>query len=611
MARLKKVQKVEPAQQSMAVPNWSELLEKGKPPLPPISQIPGYSKEAEELGWALFSTLIFPTPESTRPYAETCPKWMEQVARWIFGCENVETGHRLVNEICLTVAKKNGKTTFFSLVLLTFWIKSKRDDAEALIMAPTKETANIAFANIEKVIRATPYYNKMYGFVPSQRKIVCPGNKKVLKIVAADTDSVVGITASYVYIDELHQIAKSAKARELMPHVRGARSSKLEAVTFVTSTHAHKIGNEVWESMVELGRSIRDGEYESELGDTFVYIGYEWTKDELESKAYENPDTWHKANPSLDTIVRPREDILREAGYRKQDAKDWADFCNQFLNVEPGVWRGDASWVGAMWWDDCYFEPISAQGIKGLYALLDRCDTVVAGIDGGSIKDWLALVLLGVDRNTGAWLAWPHAWAHERYITAHPEYGARCRSFEKKDELTIVPDLGNPIIGETRASIDLDQMVDILCLCNERGKFPKVAAIGIDGVAGVDYENRIIRENVVDMYAPTPQQIGRTGQGAWLHEAIVGLPGRMEKGQFGHNGSRAMAWCVANAQIARNTTGRYHITRDEKPASASASNQKTDLFIALMNAVFVMLKHQHDDLNTEQVVAGDVPAVYA
>ena len=549
--------------QSMAVPHWSELIAKGKAPLPPISQIPGYSKEAEEEGWELFSTFIFATPQGNRPFVESCPKWMEQVARWIFGTEDPKTGHRLVNEICLTISKKNGKTTLFSLILLAMWIKSNRHDAEALIMAPTKEAAIIAFNTVRNAIIHTEFYKDMFRFIPTHKKIVSKDDEKVMRIVAADTDALTGIQAAYIYIDELHQIAKSANARELIPHIRGAKRARKDAITFVTSTHAHKIGNDVWESMVKRGREIRDGKGAPGTGKR-AYISYEWTQKELDTKAYEDPKLWHKTNPSIDTVILDRNEMLGEAEDEKGDPKDWSDYCNQFLNVEPGVWRGDASWEGSLYWDACKFEPIAKSGLDGIHALFNRCDTVVAGVDGGGLRDWLGLVLLGVDRTTGAWLAVGHAWAHERYINEHQEYAARCRTFEKRGELTIVKDVGDPIVGETTSSIDLDQMVDILCYCNELGKFPKVKAVGLDGVAGVDYESRILREIEVDKYGPTLQQIGKPGQGAWLHDAIIGLPRRMQKGQFGHSGSLAMAWCVANAQILRKATGRYHVSREKK-----------------------------------------------
>ena len=589
------------AKQSMAVPNWSDLLDKGEPPLPPLKQIPGYSKRSEELGWKLLKDFQFRSLGKTEPFGKNCPKWMEKVARFIFGTEDLRTGHRLVNEVLLTISKKNGKTTLFSLILLTMWVKSRRKDAKAMIIAPTKEAANIAYDTIKNAIQDTPWLEERFGFVETQKKIRSFRDDKELKITSKGTDAVVGMTAPYVYMDELHQLGRSAKTRELLQHVRGARTGRPDALTMVTSTHAHEIGSDTWEAIVEMGRKIRDGEFVG--AGTSAYISYEWTKEELRTKAFEDPKLWHKTNPSLGVIIN-KDTMQGEADQQKATgAAEWDAWTNQFLNVPPGMHRTEHSWEGTAYWDACYDETISEPGILGLQALLDRCDVAVAGIDGGSIQDWLGLVILGIDRETGRWLAWGHAWAHERYINEKPEYGAKVRAFERRGEITVVPDLGDPKPGETRRSIDLDEMVDVLCLCNEYNVFPKVAAIGIDGVAGVHYEQRIVGAD--DEYAPASEQIGRIKQGAWLHDAITGLPRRMQNGRFGHCGSDAMHWCATNAQMTRKANGYYAITRE-----GIARDQKMDLFIALLNATFVMLKHQHDD-PTIEIIGAQAPRKYA
>ena len=118
-------------------------------------------------------------------------------------------------------------------------------------------------------------------------------------------------------------------------------------------------------------------------------------------------------------------------------------------------------WAGADFWEQ-------AGRQMTLGDIVARSDVLVAGIDGGGLDDLLGLAIIGRDKNSGEWLLWCHAWAHEIALERRKEIAPRLRDFVKDGDLTIVSAPGEDVI----------QLADILA--GIKNMLPQKNAIGVD-----------------------------------------------------------------------------------------------------------------------------------
>jgi phage terminase large subunit-like protein len=70
---------------------------------------------------------------------------------------------------------------------------------------------------------------------------------------------------------------------------------------------------------------------------------------------------------------------------------------------------------------------------------------VTIGLDGGGLDDLYGMCVLGRERETGNWLAWHHAWAHEKVLELRKEIAPRLKDFADDGDLTIVSHVGKDI----------------------------------------------------------------------------------------------------------------------------------------------------------------------
>ena len=111
-----------------------------------------------------------------------------------------------------------------------------------------------------------------------------------------------------------------------------------------------------------------------------------------------------------------------EDNLRKNQAKTdgaFQQFLAKHLNIEIGVNLRAGRWAGADYWQACAAEPLK------LEAFLERCEVVVAGVDGGGLDDLLGLALVGREKGTRRWLVWSKGWAHRIVLTRRKEIAPR------------------------------------------------------------------------------------------------------------------------------------------------------------------------------------------
>ncbi|MDD5775512.1 MAG: terminase large subunit, partial [Candidatus Omnitrophica bacterium] len=199
------------------------------------------------------------------------------------------------------------------------------------------------------------------------------------------------------------------------------------------------------------------------------------------------------------------------------------------LNVEMGLSLKSQRWAGADFWDD-------AAGTVTLDLILERCEVIVIGGDGGGLDDLLGMTVLGRETDTGKWLWWSHAWCHSIALERRKSEAPKYRDFEADGDLTIVEEIGQ----------DVKQFGDIVRKCDASGLLDR---IGVDpsGIGAIvdELENgdengngKIDHERIVGI-----------SQGWRLNSAIKTTERKVAAKEIIHSGSRMMAWCVGNARV--------------------------------------------------------------
>lgn len=485
--------------------------------------------------------------------------WIREFIEAIFGSESPE-GRRQINEFLLMVSKKNAKSTIAAAVMLCALIMNWRASAELLILSPTKEIADNSYKPIRDFIKADPELEAQLKVQDYFRLITHKGSGATLKVVAADSDTVSGKKASFVFVDELHEFGKQAKASNMLLEATGGLTSRPEGFVIYATTQSAEPPAGVFKQKLDYARKVRDGL----IADArFLPVIYEFPQVMLDAGAHRDLNNAYVTNPNWGLSV-DIDRITQLHGQAKEgDEKDFKEFLAKHLNVEIGLALRSDRWAGADFW-----ERRADKEMVSLDDLLARSEVVVTGIDGGGLDDLLGLTAIGRERETRKWLHWSHAWAHEIVLERRKDIASKLLDFQRDGDLTIVKCPGD----------DVTEVADIICRIRDMSLLPEKLAVGVDAAG--------IGDIVDELTAPgrdiTMDQIIAISQGWRLNGAIKTTERKLAGGEMVHCGSALMAWSVSNARVVASGNA-ISIT---KQVSGSA---KIDPLMSTFNAVSLMV----------------------
>lgn len=489
--------------------------------------------------------------------------WLRDFVMAVFGAEDPETGRRHINEFLMMVSKKNAKSTIAAAIMLTALLMNWRQSAELLILSPTKEIADNSYKPIRDFIKADPELQQILKVQDYWRLITHNETGATLKVVAADSDTVSGKKASFVFVDELHEFGKQAKASNMLLEATGGLTSRPEGFVIYATTQSAEPPTGVFKTKLAYARKVRDGLIPDRK---FLPVIYEFPKAMLESKAYESLENAYVTNPNWGASVDIERITQLRSQAKEEGENEYREFLAKHLNVEIGQNLRSDRWAGADFWLDGRV----IDKTLTLETLLDRCEVAVVGIDGGGLDDLLGLCVLGREKETRKWLAWFHAWAHKIALKRRLEVAPRLMDFAKDGDLTIVDEPGQ----------DVSAVADIVCQVRDSGLMPEEHPIGVDGSGIVDIVDELTSED----RGFTVAQIVAISQGWRLGACIKTTERKIAGGQLVHAGRPLMAWCVSNAKV----EPKGNAILITKQASGTA---KIDPLMAGFDAVELMMRN--------------------
>lgn len=535
---------------STACPDWADRIRTGKSIIPP----PIFPEEAAAALEVMRELRIVDAPGSPK-MGEACAQWVFDLAAAIFGSYDAESGRRLIREVFVLVSKKNSKSTVAGGIMLTAMVRNWRQSAQFTILSPTVEVATNSFAPARDMVAKDDDLDALLHVQSHVKTITHRESGATLKVLAADSNTVGGLKAVGVLVDELHLFGKVASAENMFREAFGGLASRPEGFVIYLTTQSDEPPSGVFKQKLDYARAVRDGKI---VDPGFLPVIFEHPDDMVASGECLKLENMWMTNPNIGYSV-DQEFLERE--FKKAElagGESFRGFMAKHANVEIGLNLRSDRWAGADFWQ----AQAAADHPVTLDWLIEWCEVLCVGIDGGGLDDLLGLAVLGRHKVTRKWYLWTHAWAHPSVMERRKEIAPRLRDFAKQGNLTLVKEIGE----------DVFQVAEIVAQCEASGMLDKV---GCDpaGLGG-------IMDALVEAEVPEEKVIGIT-QGWKMTGAIKTSERKLAEGAMVHGGQPMMAWCVGNAKV----EPRGNAIVITKQASGTG---KIDPLMATFNAVTLM-----------------------
>jgi phage terminase large subunit-like protein len=376
-------------------------------------------------------------------------------------------------------------------------------------------------------------------------------------------DVLTGVKPIFALIDEIHVLGSVPYAADVIRQIRGGMMPFPESLLVMITTQSDHPPEGVFKTELHYARGVRDGKITDRVKTLPVLYEFPEAIQISKDKAWLNPDLWHMVTPNLDRSIALDALLDGYARAKEDGTGEIIAWATQHLNVEVGLALHSNRWIGADFWQGAKDPlPVTLETIR------ERCDVAVVGIDGGGADDLLGLCVTGRCRETMAWLAWFHAWAHPTVLDRRKEIVPVLRDFEAAGDLTICA-------WPTQDFEELTQMIGAL---NDDGLLPAEAAVGLDpaGVAALVDE--------LTLAGIALGQMNAIPQNYTLSKSIWGMERKLMDGTYRHGGQPMMAWVLGNAR-AEQKGNAVQITKQ------AAGKAKIDPLMAGFNAFALMARN--------------------
>lgn len=560
-----------------ALPDWEERIVSG---LPMVACPPLFERSAE-IAIKVFKALKLVDVLGSPCIGEVTRQWVYDFVGAVFGAYDPVSKRRLIKEFFLLISKKNSKSTLAAGIMMTALILNERQSCELAIVAPTKEVANNSFNPLRDMIRADSELSAMFNISEHTKTITHRGTNATLKVIAAENDSLAGLKATYILIDELWVFGKRQGASSMLREAKGGLASRPEGFVIQLTTMSNETPAGVFKEKLDYARDVRDGVV---IDPEFLGVIYEFPQSLLENDEHLDPENWYITNPNLGASVD--ESYLISEFNKAKVAPEKAvlqDFLAKHLNVEIGLSLRANRWAAAEFWQDAIAK-------FTLDELIEQSEVVTMGGDGGGLDDLLGGAVVGrlpivvgheydeitrIKRPIKPWWVWGHAWCHPIALERRKQDEPRYRDFEADGDLTIVQHVGQ----------DTAEFADIALRLYESGKLDR---IGLDPL--------MVGELVDDLLAvgiPDDKIVG-VAQGYKISGYQKTAERKIASKDMLHCGQPIMTWCVGNARVVVKGSGSM-LSKGE------SGNGKIDPVIAMLNAVALMSENPEPPKNVDDV----------
>ena len=240
----------------------------------------------------------------------------------LFGFVDPATGLRRYREAFFLVGRKNGKSTLLAGLALYMLIADGEGGAEVYSTATKYAQARLLFDECHNMVKQSPELSRHFRKRKSDLYYIPTMSK--LQPLSRNSDSLDGLNASFVIMDELHGI----KDRNLYEVMRQSQSARRQPLLVMITT-AGTVRECIFDDMYSHACEVADGVI---TDNSFLPILYELDKrDEWTDTA-----AWKKANPALGSIKKT-DDLTLKVERAKQNPNDLSGVLCKEFNIRETV----------------------------------------------------------------------------------------------------------------------------------------------------------------------------------------------------------------------------------------------------------------------------------
>lgn len=464
-------------------------------------------------------------------------QWRDVIAP-CFGWKRPD-GTRRYRRLSVWVPKKNGKSTLASGLILYGLVADGEQGAEVYGAAADRNQAAIIFGEVAAMVSQSPSLAGRLKINQSLKRVVCPATNSFYQVLSKDSRrSGHGINAHVCVIDELHVVD-----RDLHDTLRYAGAARSQPLLVEISTAGNDKTSLGYERYQYAKRLIR-GEIED---DETLAVVYEADSPE----AWEDPQQWQKANPSLGTTIT--QDGFRGdfAEAKNAGAATQANFKQLRLNL----WQDQLfAWIPLEQWDACRVTAeIEPQSLIGLPCW--------GGVDLASKMDLCAWVIV--------WqLPSGEYYARSRFWCPQAARGRRAR----ENKAGLLPWIRSGQITETPGDVtDYDAIEkQVIADCEQY----LVQDVAYDPWNAAQFATHLQAAGVKVV------QFGQTIRN--YNEPMKEAERLVQGGKLKHDGNEVLRWMVGHTSARKDASGNV---RPDKESSADHIDGVTAMLMALGRAM--------------------------
>jgi phage terminase large subunit-like protein len=252
----------------------------------------------------------------------TLEPWQQFIVWSLFGWKRLETNTRRFRKAYITLARKNGKTTFAAgLALKALFFDDPIEQAAQLFCVATKEDqAVLLWSEASLMVQQCPWFAKRARLRKSPRSIELPSTNSYFKPLGSDSTGTDGLNPHAIIMDELHAWREQHRPlKEKLSTGGGARRQPLEIII----TTAGDNDSLLWQEEEDYASKALEAAITGNVFDD-SYFAFCATVDVEDDPL--DPATWPKANPNYGVSVKAE---YLEGQARR--ARNQASYHNQFV----------------------------------------------------------------------------------------------------------------------------------------------------------------------------------------------------------------------------------------------------------------------------------------
>lgn len=305
--------------------------------------------------------------------------WQAFITWVLFGWKHAQTKARRFRKAYLSVARKNGKTTYCAgLAAKALYADEPRDGvqveagAQVYCVATKEAQAKLLYGEAVRMIEQSEWLKELSKIRKAPHRVDHLQSAGVFMPLGSDSTGTDGLNPSAIFKDEVH--AWREHHRELNEKLATGGASRRQPMEVVITT-AGNSDSLLWKEEDEYGRNVLEFADRGQVFDD-RYFAFVCTLDEHDDPLDEA--CWPKANPNLDVSVK-REYLRDQATL----ARNSAPYMNQFVRYHANQQtEANERAISVEAWD---------KGNKPLtIAPGDACH---GGMDLGRTNDWAAAAL--------------------------------------------------------------------------------------------------------------------------------------------------------------------------------------------------------------------------